>query len=70
MKKKKFKIRCLQDKVRMLQEDYDTKAKALISVHIVANIPYLDSQLIIQDLYNREYKDKIDSLKRRIEELR
>lgn len=70
MKKKGFKIKCYQDKIRLLQEEYDTKAKALLSIHIIANIPYLDSQLIIQDLYDREYKDKIDSLQERINALR
>lgn len=69
MKKKKCKIRCLQDKIRLLEEEYDTKVKALISIHIIANIPYIDSQLIIEDLYNREYKDKIDSLRMKIKEL-
>ncbi len=70
LKKKRFKIKCYQDKIRLLQEEYDTKAKTLMSIHILANIPYIDSQLIIQDLYDREYKYKINTLEKRIDELR
>lgn len=69
LKKKRFKIKCYQDKIRLLQEEYDAKAKTLMSIHILANISYIDSQLIIQDLYDREYKDKINTLEKRIDEL-